>query len=119
MRQGVLRHWWDWEEFGLLGGDGAWGLVLLWGISVSWRTDATGGTLVLWRCYGGTGAVGGLQVEMTAQCWALLVQWAPLGRSELESLAEDTASLGLPGAPGPSRDPPHTPSSPRRSPLPG
>lgn len=30
------------------------GLVLLWGISVRWRrTDATGGRLVLWRCYRG------------------------------------------------------------------
>lgn len=78
----------------------------------------TGELVLLMGIAGGTGAVGGLQVEMTAQCWALLVQWASLGRSELESLAEDTASLGLPGAPGPSRDPPTPPHLPAAPPSP-
>lgn len=78
-----------------------------------------GELVLLMDITGETGAVGGLQVEMMARCRALLVQWASWGRSGVEKLAEDTASLGLPGAPGPSRDPLHTPSSPRRSPLPG
>lgn len=45
---------------GALGGIWVGGLVLLGGIRVSWRsTDATGGRLVLWRCYGGTGVAHG------------------------------------------------------------
>lgn len=74
-----------------------------------------GELVLLMDITGGTGAVGGLQVEVMAQCRALLVQWPSWGRSELENVEEDTASLGLPAAAGPSRDPhtpPHLPAAP-------
>lgn len=78
----------------------------------------TGELVVLMDITGGTGTLGGLPVEMMAQCRALLVRWASWGRSGLQSLAEDTASLGLPGAPSPSRDPPTPPHLPAAPPSP-
>lgn len=106
------------------------GLGLLWGISVGWRgTDATGGRLVPWRCYGGTGGANGYY-------WG---NWYSRGAASgddgtVQGPASAVGVLGAIWAPEPGRGhsifgsawrskpeqrPPHTPSSPRRSPLPG